>query len=291
MRASRKLRGLLALALAGGLTATMVSPAAAADPIAVWGANGHGYEVVTGNVTWVDAEAAAQAMSWGEAGVCSGHLATITSADENAFLADQFGEATLLFKWFGGIQPDSDNANDGWTWANGEAWGYTNWATGEPTNSLYEGTDFPREDATAFWTNATWNDAPRTWLYGAAGGYVVEYNCLGISVDVKPGSSQNTVNGNDHGVIPIAILTTATFDAATVNPLTVTMNGAAAKVRGKSMTAGALEDVDGDGDLDLVVQIVDTDGVFVEGSTTATVIAATYDGTPITGLDTINYVP
>ena len=34
-----------------------------------------------------------------------------------------------------------------------------------------------------------------------------------------------------------------------------------------------------------------TDGVFVEGSTTATVIAATYDGTPITGLDTINYVP
>ena len=290
MRANRKLRGVLALALAGGLTATVVSSAAAADPIAVSGDDGHGYEVVTGNVTWVDAEAAARAMSWGEADVCSGHLATITSADENAFLVDQFGAATLLFKWFGGIQPDSDSGTDGWTWANGETWAYTNWATDEPTNSFY-GTDFPYEDATAFWTNGTWNDAPRTWLYEAAGGYVVEYDCLGISVDVKPGSSQNTVNGNDHGVIPIAILTTATFDAATVNPLTVTMNGAAAKVRGKSMTAGALEDVDGDGDLDLVVQIVDNDGVFVQGSATATVTAATYDGTPIKGLDIINYVP
>src|SRR6188508_848915 len=116
MRANRKLRGVLALALAGGLTATVVSSAAAADPIAVSGDNGHGYEVVTGNVTWVDAEAAARAMSWGEADVCSGHLATITSADENAFLVDQFGAATLLFKWFGGIQPDSDSGTDGWTW-------------------------------------------------------------------------------------------------------------------------------------------------------------------------------
>src|SRR6188508_3282842 len=105
MRANRKLRGVLALALAGGLTATVVSSAAAADPI-----------VVTGNVTWVDAEAAARAMSWGQADVCSGHLATITSADENAFLVDQFGAATLLFKWFGGIQPDSDSGTDGWTW-------------------------------------------------------------------------------------------------------------------------------------------------------------------------------
>jgi len=40
MRANRKLRGVLALALAGGLTATVVSSAAAADPIAVSGDDG-----------------------------------------------------------------------------------------------------------------------------------------------------------------------------------------------------------------------------------------------------------
>jgi hypothetical protein len=276
--------------LAGGLAATMVSPATAADPGAVWSTNSHRYEVVTADVTWTSAEAAARAMSWGEAGVCSGYLATITSQGENDFLATQFGASMLAFKWFGGIQPNSALIADGWTWSNGEPWGYTNWNAGEPNNTWYA--HHPaREDATAFWYDAKWNDVPRTWLYGSVGGYVVEYDCLGMSVDVKPGSSENTVNGNDHGVIPLAVLTTEAFDAATVNPLTVTMNGAAAKVRGKSMTAGALEDVDGDGDLDLVVQIVDSDGVFIEGSTTATVTALTYDGILIKGFDIINYVP
>lgn len=286
-----KHRGWLAVAAAGSMVVGVaVSSAHAATSGATWSDNKHHYVLVSGTgPTWVQASAAAQASSWGEPGVCNGYLATVTSQEENTFLAGQFGAGALYLKWFGGIQADSAQVAGGWAWANGEAWGYTNWNPGEPTNFYYTPQGY--EDATVFWTGATWNDAPRAWSYGSAGGYVVEYDCFGVTVDVKPGSAENTVNGNDRGVIPVAILTTDTFDATTVDPMSITMNGAAVKVRGKSQTAGALEDVDGDGDMDLVVQIVDSDGVFVDGSTTVTVSALTYDGLAIKGVDSVTYVP
>jgi len=110
-----------------------------------------------------------------------------------------------------------------------------------------------------------------------------------VDIDIKPGSFPNCINPDGKGVIPVAILTTDTFNAASVDPFSVTLEGAAVRVKGKSGNAGSLEDVDSDGDLDLVVHIVD-DSPLV-GMATATVEGRTVDGLPITGSDSICIVP
>jgi hypothetical protein len=55
-----------------------------------------------------------------------------------------------------------------------------------------------------------------------------------VEIDIKPGSLLNSINPNAGGVIPVAILTTDTFDASTVNPETVELEGASARGKGKS---------------------------------------------------------
>ncbi len=112
-----------------------------------------------------------------------------------------------------------------------------------------------------------------------------------VLIDIKPGSDPNSFNNDGHGVIPVAILTTDSFDAATVDPFSVSLNGAAVHVKGKSGNAGSLEDVDNDGDLDLVVQIEDVDGTYQAGDTLATLTGVTVDGFDIVGQDTICIVP
>jgi uncharacterized delta-60 repeat protein len=67
-----------------------------------------------------------------------------------------------------------------------------------------------------------------------------------VQVDFRPGSGDTQVNLASQGIIAVAIPTTADFDAATVDAASVRFAGAA-PVR------YALEDVDGDGDLDMVL--------------------------------------
>jgi len=71
-----------------------------------------------------------------------------------------------------------------------------------------------------------------------------------VDIDVKPGSDVNPLNLNGNGVVPIAVLTTDDFDATTIDPSTVL-----AGVNGDNAAPhhnGHVEDVDGDGDLDMV---------------------------------------
>lgn len=77
----------------------------------------------------------------------------------------------------------------------------------------------------------------------------------GIDIDVKPGDELNYINLKSHGKTPIAILSTATFDAGTVDPFTITVAGAPVSLRSNGTTASSLEDVNGDGLLDLVVHV------------------------------------
>jgi hypothetical protein len=113
-----------------------------------------------------------------------------------------------------------------------------------------------------------------------------------INLGIKPGSYPNSINLGSNGVVPVAILGSADFDAATVNPSTVTLSGAAVKLKGKSGKSGSLEDVNGDGQLDLVVQIYTDQLAPSTGETTAVLHAYTYTGLPFfTGSDVIRIVP
>ena len=119
---------------------------------------------------------------------------------------------------------------------------------------------------------------------------VITLALIEVEIDVKPGSYPNSINPKAGGVIPVAILTTDTFDASTVDPQTVALEGVLAKEKGKSGKYGSLEDVDGDGDLDLVVQIPNTID-WAEDATEATLTGETLDGIPIEGIDSVRIVP
>lgn len=73
---------------------------------------------------------------------------------------------------------------------------------------------------------------------------------VSVSIDIKPGSPRNVVNSKSHGVIAVAILTTNTFDATSVAPLSVRFGpDGAMEAHGR----GHLEDVNRDGRPDLVL--------------------------------------
>ena len=110
-----------------------------------------------------------------------------------------------------------------------------------------------------------------------------------IRIDILPGSEDNCVNHNGRGVIPVAILGSPDFDATQVDPDTVELAGMGAKATGKLLAH--TQDSNGDGFLDLVVQIADGEGIFAAGQSVATLTGNLVDGTELEGTDTICIVP
>ena len=126
-------------------------------------------------------------------------------------------------------------------------------------------------------------------------GFVAKFSFNGgvvIEIDIKPDSATNSINLGSAGVIAVAILSSADFDATTVDPATVSLAGSTVKMVGK---AGKLlaseEDVNGDGLVDLLVH-VETDALILElGETIAILEALTFGGESISGEDIVRIVP
>jgi flagellar motor protein MotB len=113
-----------------------------------------------------------------------------------------------------------------------------------------------------------------------------EQQAVECQIDIKPGSFPNSINPNSNGVIPVAILTTADFDAATVDPATVAFGP-----DGAAPVHYALEDVDGDGDIDMILHFKTQDTGISPGDTEATLTAETEGGTIISCSDSVRTVP
>jgi len=105
-----------------------------------------------------------------------------------------------------------------------------------------------------------------------------------VEIDIKPGSDPNSINPDSKGMVPVAVLSTAEYDATLIDPDTVLFAGAL-PVRWTQ------EDVDGDGDMDMLfhfkTQELDLDAT----STEATLTGTTFGGQPIQGTDMVNIVP
>ncbi len=109
-----------------------------------------------------------------------------------------------------------------------------------------------------------------------------------VEIDIKPGSDPNSINPFSRGVIPVAILTTEDFDALTVDADSVLFGPDEAEKRHKR---AHVKDVDGDGDLDLLLHFRTQDTGIAPGDTEACLIGQTYDGVPVEGCDSVRTVP
>ena len=126
----------------------------------------------------------------------TGYLATITSTEENTFLASLGLDAGAANYLLGGYQTPTTNEETfderkaEWHWITGETWSFTAWRNGEPNNTFrmptYPDYGLSEEYLQFFPTGSTtgaWNDVYTglgqdqdtvNYLYSAQG-YIVEY--------------------------------------------------------------------------------------------------------------------
>ncbi|MCZ6571481.1 MAG: PEP-CTERM sorting domain-containing protein [Deltaproteobacteria bacterium] len=176
------------------------------------GGNGHFYEFTEApQATWDEARTAAESSMLNG---FLGHLATITSESENAFITsllpmippdETSGVGEPEHVHLGGIQLDTSGANDaGWAWITGEVWHYTNWSPIEPNNQR------GLEDFLGIWAanddshlRGEWNDGG-----GGAGGdqigYLVEWDTP-VNIVPEPGSLSLLFFGSGALVVGAAV--------------------------------------------------------------------------------------
>ena len=106
-----------------------------------------------------------------------------------------------------------------------------------------------------------------------------------VLIDIKPGSSPNTINPKSQVVIAVAILSTETFDATTVNPESIRFGP-----QGAQEAHRHIEDVNHDGKPDLLLHF-STQATGIQcGHTAAALTGETFAGAPIRGSAAIQTV-
>jgi len=147
-----------------------------------WEENGHYYGIITGERDWLQSKAHAETQ---ELNGISGHLVTITSAEEQEFFKTTvLGSFTLIGAAIGLNDIDVEGS---YQWVTGEPVTFTSWHPKEPNNKSNE--DGVEVYGTANWN---WNDIGVTSPQPA---YVIEFdtNFLGVlSNDFDPDGDELT---------------------------------------------------------------------------------------------------
>ena len=135
--------------------------------------NGHAYAYFDVLCSWEEAEDRCEALG--------GHLATITSEEEQSFVASSSLGSSANY-WLGA----TDAAEEGvWSWVTNEEWSYTNWcaADGQPDNYLFYSED--GEDFLEYVVGkGQWNDRD--------GRYTVDNHKIGYICEWDDSSALNT---------------------------------------------------------------------------------------------------
>jgi hypothetical protein len=142
------------VALAASLAAAVPASAAVVEWTLASGGNGHFYEYVAEPLAASAANAAAPLRTYNG---LNGYLVTVTSAEEEAFLASS---VSGVAGWAGGSDAETEGTWK-WTqgpeagtvfWQNGVTLTYANWSQGEPNDQA------PGEDFLLIKHNPVWND-------------------------------------------------------------------------------------------------------------------------------------
>ena len=194
--------GLAALLAMGSVNVQAACPATPVNE-GINVATGHIFEIYEqANISWLEAKVCAESKSQYDINgkAVKGHLATITSSSEDAYvnglkrddLDEADGTRALAGEvWVGGSQdPLAPNAYTGWTWENGEGVisvpgltpgpdYYSNWAPsppapdGRPEPNDYYGTGSENYLAIGLYSTTGWNDEGSL---GNIKGFIVEYD-------------------------------------------------------------------------------------------------------------------
>jgi predicted outer membrane repeat protein len=107
---------------------------------------------------------------------------------------------------------------------------------------------------------------------------------VAIAIDIKPGSDPNSINLNSKGVVPVAVLTTVDFYALEIAPASCVFANA-------QPLRWTMEDVDRDGDLDMLFFFKTQELNLNSDSTEGELTGLTENGVKIEGSDFVNIVP
>lgn len=110
-------------------------------------------------------------------------------------------------------------------------------------------------------------------------------------MNIKPGSYPNSINLGSNGVIPVAIFGSATFDVHQIDPITLKLANASAKLKGNDQSQISYSDVNNDGFVDAIINIL-TDALQLTWSDVkASLVGLLTNGKEIKGSDSVRIVP
>jgi hypothetical protein len=117
-----------------------------------------------------------------------------------------------------------------------------------------------------------------------------------VPIDIKPGSDDNPIRIDGKGMIPVAVLSTASFDAADIDCETLTFGRTGdepslSRRGARAVPQCALEDVDGDGLADLVCHFETSSCGFFGDESEGILRGVTVAGDPFEGRDIVAFVP